>query len=750
MKIKYLAAVLAASFIAAGAARAVVDENNLQIKPGDQVITVQIQNEKQLQLLRDLDLDIWSHEYGVGPVDVHASVAQRDQLTKTGITFTVKNPDLMATRAREIAEINQRSAGDFTAYKDLNGLIAYINNLATTRPDICSVSSFGTSLEGRSMYVLKITGPNPGPKPAVFYHGLIHAREWIAGPVALYLAEYLTTHYDTDPCIADLVNKTEIYICPCVNPDGYNYTWATNRMWRKNRRNNGDGTFGVDNNRNFDYQWGVIPGGGSSSNGADDDYRGPLAFSEPETQNIRDFILNHPNIKAYIDYHSYSQLLMWPWGYTPNLSPDDAKFAAIGNFAERLLSSVNGVAYAAGPINTTIYQANGTTVDWAYGAANRFAFTTELRDTGTNGFLLPAAQILPTCQENLQTMLYLTRWSCYGILVDPVGTIPTQVNAGMSTNLTININNAQENYVAGSALLNYRFNSGDPFSTVPFTLLSGTTYAAVMPAASCGQTAEFYITASGSGGSSAQLPCGAPATLYSAPVVQAQLLYSVPLNSSPGWTLGSGWAFGTPTGVCGDPSSGHTGTNVYGYNLSGCYTNNLSTRYLTTTAFNCSGFSGIQLRFWRWLGMEAGIFDHAVVQVSNNNSTWTTVWNHVGPTFNDAAWTFQSFDISAVADNKATVYIRWGLSSDGGVTGSGWNIDDVEIVGKPIVNCGGITIGDVNQDGVVNGLDIGPFVSVLLNPSVATSTQTCAADINQNCGVTIEDVAPFVALLLGA
>src|ERR1043166_7172879 len=436
---RFVAAAIFSSLITGTAVWAIDPEANLQIKPGDQVVTVDVQNAQQLQAILDLELDIWSHEYGIGQIDVHASTEGRDALTKAGLSFKVKNADLMAERNRELAEIAQRSASDFTAYKDLAGLIAYINNLAATRPDICSVSTFGNSLEGRPMYVLRISGPGAGPKPAVFYHGLIHAREWIAGSVAIYLAEHLVNNYDTDPCLKDLVDKTEIYICPCVNPDGYNYTWTSDRMWRKNRRPNGDGTFGVDNNRNFGYQWGVIPGGGSSSSTNAQDYRGPSAFSEPETQNIANFITNHPNIKAYMDYHSYSQLVMWAWGYTPNLSPDNARFAAIGNYMQQLITAVNGVYYQPGPINTTIYQANGTSVDWAYGAANRFAYTTELRDTGSTGFLLPADQILPTCQENLQGILYLTRWAAYGLLIDLPNGPPTVLAAGQPTSFSVNI-----------------------------------------------------------------------------------------------------------------------------------------------------------------------------------------------------------------------------------------------------------------------------------------------------------------------
>ena len=156
------------------------------------------------------------------------------------------------------------------------------------------------------------------------------------------------------------------------------------------------------------------------------------------------------------------------------------------------------------------------------------------------------------------------------------------------------------------------------------------------------------------------------------------------LDADPGWTTEADWAFGEPLGQGGDygfpdPTSGHTGVNVYGYNLAGDYPNNLPERHLTTTAIDCSDLYSLELRFWRWLGVEQPIYDHAYVRVSNNGTDWATVWaNPVEIT--DSAWTEVSYDLSAVADGQATVYVRWTMgSTDSGWTYCGWNIDDIEI-----------------------------------------------------------------------
>lgn len=161
---------------------------------------------------------------------------------------------------------------------------------------------------------------------------------------------------------------------------------------------------------------------------------------------------------------------------------------------------------------------------------------------------------------------------------------------------------------------------------------------------------------------------------------QLMLYLNEPLDVNPNWTTQGQWAFGVPTGAGGDPNSGYTGSNVYGYNLGGAYPNNLAETFLTTTPINCTGAQGTILRFWKWLGLETSIYDHASVRISNNGSTWTTIWDHSGDTFQDTAWSQMEFDVSAVADNQATFYVRWVMGlTDSSVVGSGWNIDDIQL-----------------------------------------------------------------------
>jgi hypothetical protein len=164
------------------------------------------------------------------------------------------------------------------------------------------------------------------------------------------------------------------------------------------------------------------------------------------------------------------------------------------------------------------------------------------------------------------------------------------------------------------------------------------------------------------------------------------VLYSADMNTDPGWALDAGWAYGTPAGSS-DPPQANTGANRIGYNLTitdyGNYENNLTgTRYATTGAINCTGYLDVQLKFYRWLRTDYP--DYANIQVSTNGTTWTPVWDSA-TSIQDSSWQLMQYDISAVASNQPTVYLRWGMGpTDSSGTAGGWNIDDVMVTGDPL------------------------------------------------------------------
>ncbi len=165
--------------------------------------------------------------------------------------------------------------------------------------------------------------------------------------------------------------------------------------------------------------------------------------------------------------------------------------------------------------------------------------------------------------------------------------------------------------------------------------------------------------------------------------------YEEKLDTNPGWTTEGLWEWGLPTGGGGengspDPTAGYTGDNVYGYDLDDDYEINLPETNLTSTAIDCTGWYNVQLTFWRWLGVESSDYDHAVIQVSSNGTDWTTVWQNSEDETADSEWTKMEIDISAVADNQPTIYLRWIMgSTDDSVIYCGWNIDDVQLYGNP-------------------------------------------------------------------
>ena len=177
------------------------------------------------------------------------------------------------------------------------------------------------------------------------------------------------------------------------------------------------------------------------------------------------------------------------------------------------------------------------------------------------------------------------------------------------------------------------------------------------------------------------------------------------MDEDPGWTLPGEWGWGQPTGQGGDPGSGATGANVVGYNLNGAYENNLGEIHASTPTFDCSQSTGTTLNFKRWLGVESSTYDHAYISISPNAGlSWIVIYENDAASFQDSSWQDIELDISAYADGQSNLRIRWTMgTTDGSVTYSGWNIDDVEIRG--LVEPEGIP-GDFNLDGFVNGEDL--------------------------------------------
>lgn len=349
-----------------------------------------------------LALDVWSEHRGAGlPLDVVVAESSLARLDAAHVPWQIIERDIDAAARAEAERLHRPAAlqpADFFAdYKDYRAIGERMIALAALAPDKASIHGIGSTLDGRTIWALRIAGRNA--TTTMMINGTQHAREWIAAMVTTCVADRLVRDYDSDPAVRAFVDTTELWVVPVANPDGYQYSWSSNRYWRKNRR----GGYGVDLNRNFSVGWG---GSGSSGRQGAQDYRGEYAFSEPEAAALRD-LAKREQIKLDIDFHSYGQLLLYPWNYSPQQTKDHGKFAAIGDRMASAMFAKHETRYRLQQ-GVELYPAAGTMSDWAYGEANALSYTIELRPRmGRGGFVLPPEEIRPTCDEGLAAVLAL-------------------------------------------------------------------------------------------------------------------------------------------------------------------------------------------------------------------------------------------------------------------------------------------------------------------------------------------------------
>ncbi len=289
-----------------------------------------------------------------------------------------------------------------TGYHTVESLEQDLRGLAGRYPEIAELREIGRSVEGRPLWALRI-GERRGNTHKVAFLGCHHAREWISVEVPYRLAEDLLENSSSDP-VQGWLQRSEVWVAPMVNPDGHAYTQdPANRLWRKNRRRNPDGSIGVDPNRNYGYMWGTLKIPTSSHVPADETYVGPRAFSEPEVRAVRNLVAREL-FSGVLTYHSYSQLILYPWGYTRDAIKDAADLGSMRDTAEemeRLIRKVHGKTYTAKQ-SSKLYLTAGDTTDWAYGEYDAVSLTVELRPATweEGGFILPAEQIQPCWEEN--------------------------------------------------------------------------------------------------------------------------------------------------------------------------------------------------------------------------------------------------------------------------------------------------------------------------------------------------------------
>jgi murein tripeptide amidase MpaA len=375
---------------------------------GWKVVNAVIEQVDDIKIINSWDLDVWSHDSNliVGSNHIRVNDEQLAALEDLGIKYEVMVPDVQVM-LDEMAKgyVNETAADWFASYHTFDEFNTYLTNLTTTFPTLIKKTNVGQSIQGRNIDAYVITGTATGTKKKILWTGLQHAREWISPHTVVFQFTQLVTLYSSNPTVKRYLDNIVFHIIPIINPDGYVYTWtgSSARLWRKNRRANAGGSYGVDLNRNWDDHWG---GDGSSGTPTSDTYRGTAPFSEPESKVVSNYILQNTPFAGYIDFHSYSQLVLRPYGWTNVLPPDSAAHKIVGDQISRVILGVHGKSYTSEPAYQ-LYYTSGTADDWGYTKAKiKYTYTIELRDTGTYGFQLPANQIVPTGQEIWAAMQY--------------------------------------------------------------------------------------------------------------------------------------------------------------------------------------------------------------------------------------------------------------------------------------------------------------------------------------------------------
>ncbi|XP_043319657.1 carboxypeptidase A4-like isoform X2 [Cervus canadensis] len=382
---------------------------------GHQVFRINVRNGDEISKLNrlvnsdNLKLNLWKSSPAFGhPADVLVpSVSLQEVksfLEDHGLEYSVAVEDLQTVLDTEEQQMQHNvhqelssNCFNYGAYHTLEAIHKEMDNIVKYYPHLASTVTIGHSFENRSMYVLKFSTGKGRQRPAIWLNAGIHAREWISPATAIWTARKLACDYGKDSVITSILKKMDIFVLPVANPDGYVYTHAHNRLWRKTRSvNPGSTCIGTDPNRNWNSSFGEV---GSAADPCSEIYHGPHPHSEVEVKSVADFIKKHGNFKCFIDLHSYSQMVLYPYGYTATRAQDADELDMVAKNTAKALATLSGTQYRVGSIFSIIYASSGSTIDWAYDNGIKYAFSFELRDTGDYGFALPASQIIPTAQE---------------------------------------------------------------------------------------------------------------------------------------------------------------------------------------------------------------------------------------------------------------------------------------------------------------------------------------------------------------
>lgn len=587
--------------------------------------------------------------------------------------------------------------GSMGGYYTYNEVIQQLDSMRLLYPNLISAKQIiGTSIENRFIYAVKISD-NPETdethEPSVLYTALTHAREPQSMMTLLYYMWWLLENYNTNSEANYLVNNRQIWFIPVVNPDGYVYNQSTNPngggLWRKNRRNNGDGSFGVDLNRNFGpFAYWNAPNGGSSTTPSDNTYRGTAPFSEPETQTLRNF-LTGKNIRACFNYHTYGNLLIYPYGALVRETPDSLVYREYA----KDMTMYNGYKYGTDQ-QTVGYATRGNSDDYMYDGdipnnGKIFAMTPEV-GSSSDGFWPPTSRILPLALENLYPNLYLSK---------VVGAFPRISIASISDSSNDGFLERNEKFTLQVTLRNKGLDSAQNFylqlnsNNTDLILPSEAFYVSTLAPLS-NQVLNFDCRVKGratTGVNSNIVFKIADQSGYisydTLNVIIGKLLLTFSDSADNGtmnWSTGVSWGLST------DAQS-----PLYSFtdSPSGNYSNNTDNSLTLLNSLKLSSASIIKLQFSAKWNIESR-YDFLLVEASSNGgTTWRSVkgkYSKPGSgsgvqtlgTFGydgvQSTWINEEIDLSSFASSQFK--IRFRLRSDSYITADGFYLDNLRII----------------------------------------------------------------------
>jgi carboxypeptidase T len=588
---------------------------------------------------------------------------------------------------------NLGTMGGYLKYEEL---LAELDEMAALYPNLITVkapiSNFLT-FENRPIYHVKISD-NPGQdeagEPKVLYTAIHHAREPMSLMETVFFMWYLLDNYQVNPEIQYIVNHMQLYFVPCINPDGYVYNQTTNPngggMWRKNRRLNSGGSYGVDLNRNYSYGWGTT---GTSFSQTNETYCGTAPFSEPETQAMRWLVQNNHFITAF-NAHTYAEDILFPIGTT------NAEFADHHDYFQTCTNHMVEYNGYTAMKSSGLYPASGDSDDYMYkldiGVGQKDTMFVHTPEVGT-AFWQPQSQIVPTCKEMFFPNLILAHLAGRYTLVkdtDPQGVASLNGNfTHEATRLgreagpvTVSLLPLQNITSVGAPVVHDLAIQQAATASISFTLNASIQF---------GDTIKYIL----------QTDNG----FWQKKDTIVKIFGALNLITIEDATDPSQWTgtWGTTSSTFVSASKSFTDTPT------GNYSNNANSTYTYTPTIDLSNKSAAKITFWCKWNIEAG-YDFTQFQVSTDNGqTWLAqcgnytvlgtsgngsvqpankpLWDGVQST-----WVLEEINLSEYLGQQ--IKVRFQLRSDGGTRADGFYFDDFSIYANEIDDTGLESLGN--------------------------------------------------------